>query len=481
MKSLVHQLRFNPLSVALVAAFVGALAWSLHSAQVVAGLTLTVAHNLLQLGGLSTVPLQLGVVADEQDVNKQILRALGEMSDRFKRFDGVAEEMKVIKEEQAKAQTTLTEFQKTLLAYQKHQIEKSAGRDVRRSFDGISDHTAKFLGGLYMLGSIEQAGKNMNSSTRELYRNEIKSILGIDIESKTALTSSDIPLPVAYSGDVVELVYQYGVARKVGTVLPLGGATFKLPKLSTSTTFSLIAGSGTVTEKSPATAWVTFTPEKFGGLVRMPSEIEEDSIVGMGQFLARYCARQIAQVEDYNFFRSTGGASGQDGTAEGLTKSVVTDTKFYYNGGTSSSGKTKQSDATLADFRTLRTVPSGAVLGRAKYFVHPTYESLFCSFNTSTSVTPYLAMGPNGPTLDGFPIVWVPDMPAYSTSASASLVHALFGDATFHYLGIRGGVRFDTSREAGFTTDEVLVRCLERLTVGKMATDCVAGLRNSAT
>ena len=481
MKSLVHKLRFNPLSVALAAAFVGALAFALQSAQVIAGLTLTVAHNLLQLGGLATVPLHLAVVADEQDVNKQILSSLSGLTERFKRFDGVAEELKLIKEDQTKAQATLTEFQKTLLAYQKHQIATNGGRDVRRSFDGISDQTAKFLGGLYMLGNIEQAGKHMNATTRELYRGEIKSILGIDIESKSALTSSDIPLPTNYSGDVVELVYQYGVARKVGTVLPLGAATFKLPKLSTSTTFSLIAGSGTVTEKSPATAWVTFSPEKFGGLVRMPSEIEEDSIVGMGQFLARYCARQTAQVEDYNFFRSTGAASGQNGTAEGLTKSVVTDSMFNYNGGASNSGKTAQSDATLADFRTLRTKPNGAVLGRAKYFVHPSYEALFCSFNTSSTVTPYLAMGPNGPTLDGFPIVWVPDMPAYSTSASASLVHALFGDATFNYLGVRGGIRFDTSREAGFTTDEVLVRCLERLTVGKMATDCVAGLRNSAT
>lgn len=421
-------------------------------------------------------PLALGVTADEA-----ILKAIADVNERFKRFDGVAEEMKLMKEEQNKTQASLTDFQKQLIAYQKHQLELSGGREVRRSHDGISDRTSKYLGGLYLLGSVEQAGAQMRSSVRELYRGEIKSILGFDIESKSALTSSDIPLPVDYSGDIVELVYQYGVARKVGTVLPLGAASFKLPKLTSSPTFGLIAGSGTVTEKSPQAGWVTFAAEKFGGLVRMPSEIEEDSIIGMGQFLVRYSARQMAQVEDYNFFRSTGGASGQDGTAEGLTKSVVTDTMFVYNGGASNSGKTAQSDATLADFRTLRTKPSGAILGRAKYYVHPTYEALFCTFNTSSTVTPYLATGPNGPTLDGFPIVWVPDMPAYSTTASASLVHALFGDASFNYLGIRGGMRFDTSREAGFTTDEVLVRALERLTIGKMATNCVAGLRNSAT
>lgn len=425
--------------------------------------------------GMRSPVFGLGITADEQ-----ILKGLSDLGDRFKKFDGVAEEMKVMKEDQSKLTTALTDVQKQLIAFQKERIN-AAGSNVRRSHDGISELTSRYLGGLYLLAEVEQRGKEMSSGKLELYRSEIKSILNIDIQAKTALTSSDIPLPVAYSGDVVELVYQYGLARKVGTVLPLGGASFKLPKLATSPTFGLIAASGTVSEKSPQTAWVTFTPEKFGGLIRMPSEIEEDSIVGMGQFLARYCARQMAQVEDYNFFRSTGAASGQDGTAEGLTKSVVTDSKFIYNGGASNSGKTKPSDATLADFRSLRATPSGAVLGRAKYYVHPTYEQLFASYNTSATVVPYIAAGANGPTLDGFPIVWVPDMPTYSTSATVSVVHALFGDASFNYLGVRSNMRFDLSREAGFTTDEVLVRALERFTIGKTATDCVAGLRCSAT
>jgi len=37
-------------------------------------------------------------------------------------------------------------------------------------------------------------------------------------------------------------------------------------------------------------AFVTFTAEKFGGLVRIPTEIDDDSIVPLGQFIARYSA-----------------------------------------------------------------------------------------------------------------------------------------------------------------------------------------------
>lgn len=434
-----------------------------------------------RLFGVRT-PFALAAVGEDvAEANREILRHLSALGDRMKKVDGLQDEFRLIKEEQNQVKTGLTELQKTMLAYQKHMVEQAGKTGTRTSHDGISNNTARFLGGLYLLASLKQDNEQrIKGETRRLYEEEIKSILGI--EAKTAVTTSDIPVPTLYSGDIVELVYEYGIARKVGTVLPLGSASFKLQKLTSSPTFGLIAASGTVTEKVPQAGWVTFNPEKFGGLIRLPSEIEDDSILGIGQFLARYSARQMAQVEDYNFFRSTGAASGQNGTAEGLTTSVVTDSKFYYQGGSSSSSKTKQSDMTLADLRSLRAVPSGAVLGRASYYMHPTYEAALVAFNNNTNGIVYVRGTAGSPaTLDGFPIVWVPDMPAYSTSTSASLVHVLFGDASYNYLGIRGAMRYDTSREAGFTTDEVLVRALERFTIGKMATDCVAGLRNSAT
>src|SRR5206468_2464873 len=124
------------------------------------------------------------------------------------------------------------------------------------------------------------------------------------------------------------------------------------------------------------------------------------------------------------------------------------------------------SDATLADFRALRNAStlSGIVLPRAKYYMHPTYEALLVTFNTSATVTPYQrANGTSPATLDGFEIVWINVLPAFSTSAAVGVVPVLFGDATYQYLALRGGIRFDTSREAAFATDEILIRALERL------------------
>lgn len=341
----------------------------------------------------------------------------------------------------------------------------------------VSEETARFFGAVAILKGLKQG-----TISGDGFEGIIKDVMGV--ETRTALTSSDIPLPVGYSGEVAELVGMYGTARRYGTVLPLGTGVVKLPRLKTDTTFGLISGSGTVTEKSPQTEWVTFTAEKFGGLIRLPSEMSEDSVVDIGQFLARYAARQIAYCEDWNFWRSTGAGSGLNGTAEGLTKSVATNSKT-----TTSTGLGSPSEFTLSHFRTLRGVPDASALRQGAYYLHPSFEALLATFNTSgnkpynpnaqiqgTGAQPFMV----GPTLDGFPIRWVDVLPVYTTSDALSTVHVLFGDVSFNYLGLRGDMRFDTSMEAGFGTDEILVRALERMTVGLMATGAVGGLITAA-
>lgn len=349
-------------------------------------------------------------------------------------------------------------------------VRRQQLRYVRSTKHGaISDDCARWLGGLVLLAAVNQ-GKAHGRDADRLLSLAADSML----VSKASLTTSDIPLPTEYSGEIVELVAEYGTARRYGTVYPLGAGTQKLPKVSTRPAFGLVAMSATVTEKSPQIAFVTFTASKWGGLVRLPAEIDEDSIVSMGQFLARYSAIEMAKLEDTVFWTADGSATYDN--LEGFTKAVVTLSKVEQL----ATGKTAPSDATLTNFRALRTKVDTAVLGRAAYYVHPTWEQHFAGFNSGGD-KPYVANGINGASLDGFPIRWVDVLPPYSTSASASTVFALFGDPSYMYLGTRGGMRFDTSREAGFTTDEILVRALERFTIGLMADGAVAGLQTAAS
>lgn len=411
---------------------------------------------------------------------KKVIAGVDALQGKITALEG---EVKLIKEtpEEIKRLKEEANAQRTILAkVEKHVANTRSGRGARAGF--VSDDCARHLGGVALLLGIK-GGQLAGGKARDFAEGMVKDIMGV--EARTALSSSDIPLPVAYSGEVAELVGVFGTARQYGTVMPLGAGSVKLPRLKTDTTFTLLSQSTAITEKSPQTEWVTFTPEKFGGLIRIPSELDEDSIVSIGQFVARYAARQMARAEDTQFWVSTGAASGINGTAEGLTKSVQTDSKT-----TLQTGLGSPSEMTLAHLRAVRSVPDASAIRFGAYYMHPTFEQKLASFNTGgdkpynpnaqiagTGAQPFV----NGPTLDGFPIRWVDVMPVYTTADALTTVHVLFGDASFNYLGIRGGMRFDTSTEAGFTTDEILVRALQRMTVGKMATGCMAGVLTAAS
>ncbi len=395
-------------------------------------------------------------------------------------MEALKKEFGLIKGEVEKITVEETEFRKAFLEFQKKQ---QAQHRIRRHREGeVSEDCARMLASYFILDGI-QRGLFQTGKQKDTVEGLFKDITGL--ECRTSLSSSDIPLPTLYGGEVAELVSMYGSARRFGTVIPLPALTFNLPRLGTDTAFTLLSASTAVTAKSPTVANVTFTAEKFGGLVTWPTELDEDSVVAIGQFLARYGARQFAKCEDQQFWVGTGGASGANGTAAGLTFNTITNSKVVQMAGTN----THYSDATLANFRALRAVPDEAAVQTGEYFLHTSFEQLLSGFNSSGNrpYNPNAQLGSNGnpfrtgPTLDGFPINWIPIMPAYSTSANVSKVFALFGDPSWQYLGIRRAPEVATSKEAGFTTDELMIRFTERLTVGLMALGAVAGLETAAS
>lgn len=405
-----------------------------------------------------------------KSLDEQIQESLGQINQRMAKIDNIESAIEKNKTDYDQVTKLLADVQKDMLDVRKLQLEVRSTAPRRKG--GVSESAAKYIGALFVRAGIEQGKFTDNSgNTPEKWRTYADAIIG-----KASVAASDIPLPTQYSGEVVELVGEYGVARNFATVFPLGAGVVKLPKLTTDPVFGLIASSGSVGEKVPQTAWVTFTAEKFGGIVRLPSEIDEDSIIAIGQFVARYAARQLAYLEDYQVFRSTGAGSGINGTAEGLTKNVVTDSKTL----ALATGDLAIADVTLAKVRALRAVVDAAALRNAAYYFHPTMEQKLAGFNTSGD-KPYQANGLNGATLDGFPIRWVDVMPVYSATDAAGTVFGLFGDISYQYLAVRGGVRFDVSRDVYFATDEIGMRALERMTTGKMATGAVAGLITAAS
>jgi len=341
----------------------------------------------------------------------------------------------------------------------------------------VTDGCALAFTGLFIHSCNLQGKWNKALGDQDMAIAKAAEYLGVE---KTALSSSNVPLPTLYVPQVVELVWTYGQFRANATVFPLGAGTVNLPQLATGEdAFSIIAVSGSVGEKRVTAQNVTFTAAKVGGIVRIPTEIEEDTFIPLGQFLARYVARRFAAYEDLFGFLG-------DGTSTYNSKYGVGPYCLNTNSGatcrTLASTKTHPTDATLADFRAMRGLVNAAVFkNKPKYYLNPTLDALLVTFNTSATVVPYVRRPDGTATLDGFEIVWVGAMQVYTSNAAASSYLAFFGDLSYWYLGERGTPRIETSREVYFATDEIGLRALERIDVNAMAPDAMSALQCAAS
>ncbi len=408
-------------------------------------------------------------------------KTLEDIATGFKGFtlsdDARKKEIEQLKDDQDRLQNDFRKYQKAVLG------KWGGAKSAPGPNEVVSPECAEYLSAVLIQCGLAQGKLSGHKHLTQLVEFSQKTLSlaqqqrsGMtDSEMKTALGSSDIPLPVGYGKEIVELVWKYGQFRNYATVYPLGASPTKLPKLKTSPQFGVIGQSAAITEKSPQAEYVTFTPFKSGGLIRIPSEIDADTLGVLGQFLARYIAREAAKWEDTVGFLGDG--TSTYGSVSGVGKKADTLGRKVQL----AASKTSPSDITLADFRFLRSKVDGAALMNAAYYMHISMESHLVTFNESIGVMPYLANGLLGSRLDGFPIRWVGVLPVFDTGANPSAYPVMFGDLSYWYLGERLNWDVQTSRDVFFSTDEIAMRALGRMDIQCMADAAMGVLQTAAS
>jgi len=299
----------------------------------------------------------------------------------------------------------------------------------------------------------------------------------LDLSTRAALTGTDIPLPIEYGSELRELISDFGVARRRMFPYPIGMGTARPARMGTRPAFGSIAMSAALGEKSPTITFASLESHKLGGVVRLPREIDEQSVVAMGQFLARYGAVEFARAEDVWAFLADG-----TGTYEGV-KGIVQVARDNGRGQALATTKTKPSDATLDDFRLLRTkVNKAALNGRlSAYYLDTTWETRLPAFRTSAEPNIYQRLPDGSAVLDGYPVVWTDVLEPYGTAASADKPIAVFGALSFWWMGEHGTPRIDTSEHVWFANDQLAVRFIEEIDFDYAATDATAALLTAAS
>jgi HK97 family phage major capsid protein len=337
----------------------------------------------------------------------------------------------------------------------------------------VSDDCARHIAAAF-IAHCEKSGKLEALCSAPSQRDALLSTARdtLNLTTRAAITTTDVPLPVEYSGELRELISDFGVVRRQMHPYPIGMGTARPARMGTRPTFGSIAMSAAIPEKSPQLGFASLESHKIGGVVRLPREIDEQSIVSMGQFLARYGAIEFARAEDQWGFLADGSAGFE--TVKGIVQIARDNAKTLVLAAT----KIKPSDATLADFRNLRTkVNKAALNGRlSAYYLDSTWEVQLPNFRTAAEPNVYQRLPDGSAIFDGYPVVWTDVLTPYSTSAANDQPLAVFGALSFWWMGEHGSPRIDTSEHVYFANDQLAVRFIEEIDFDYAANDATAAL-----
>lgn len=261
-------------------------------------------------------------------------------------------------------------------------------------------------------------------------------------------------VPTPLSNALINLLESYGVARQACRRIVMSAETWTVPKVAGHATVYYPAEAGAITASDMTFEQVQLVASKIAALVKMSTEVVEDSIVSIMDTVVQDIAYAVAIAEDENLFNGVAGginASGIKGDAG------VNDTNVA-------------SVAALAlDDLTAATVGIGnpIVGARNEWFMNSTlfHGPIRDLVNAAGGNTISDLEGGQRPSLLGYPVNFVSVLPGSSASASGDLL-AVFGDMSLgYYFGDRRSLSFKMLNELYAENDQVGVVATERIDI----------------
>ena len=272
-------------------------------------------------------------------------------------------------------------------------------------------------------------------------------------------------VPNIVASDLIWLREMYGVARRNSRIYPMSSDTLLVPSATASTTVYYPSEATAITASDITFGQVSLSAKKLAVLTIASKELGEDTVIDLGAALARDMAYAIAKEEDNACFNGDG--TSTYGSITGILKAVygLNATKANIAGvvlGAALSGAAF-SNFTLANFQSMvARLPTYA--DNAKWYMH---KDLF--FNGVADKL--IALGGNAildiqnayttaPTLFGYPIEWVQNMP--KTPAATTAV-AILGDLSKGVaFGDRRSMTVEVSDQVKFVEDALTYKATER-------------------
>jgi len=264
---------------------------------------------------------------------------------------------------------------------------------------------------------------------------------------------------------IIDLLETYGKLRANATVWPMGAGQTLIPKVDGLLTMYVPGEGGAITQATPTIPAITLVPKTLCGLTAYSTELEEDSLVALGELLAGLFARSCAYYEDLCGFIGDGTSTyfGFKGIAAALLavsstiasiKSLVVGTGNAY------------SELVLADFEKVPGIlPDKADDGNAKWYAHRYFfwTVMIRLALTSTSMASEVILGAGARQKQylGYPVEFTQVMPR--AEANSQICALLANLRQGFVLGTRGGIEIAQSEHRYFDQGLIGIRVRDRV------------------
>lgn len=271
--------------------------------------------------------------------------------------------------------------------------------------------------------------------------------------------------------DIIRLVEEYGVARRLCRVSPMGTDVRNRPRRTGGLTAYFVGESEAGTESTGSWDNVKLVAKDVMVLTRISNQLQADAMVSIGDSIAVEIALAFAKLEDDCLFLGDGTSTygGITGLATRLTD-VWTSTTTDSAGVVIATGNLI-SEAVLQDYvDVLMRVPSFAD-GRAVWLMNKFVagDALGLLAAAGGNTIRDLEQGRNAWKLLGYPIVPVASMPKTDTN---SQIFAMLGDVSLAAdFGDRAQMTISMSEHASvggqsvFERNQVAIRATERFDI----------------
>ncbi len=340
-----------------------------------------------------------------------------------------------------------------------------------QAFRGADAESRAYRSGMWARAVLFNDSKAQNwCQTRGIFDQNLRNAL-----AEGNNPSGGYLVPEEFSQAIIDLREVYGVFRKNARVIPMGRDTLLIPRYLSGLTTYFVGEGQTITDSTPQFNQVRLTAKKLAALCIMSTEVAEDAIINLGDWLARDMAYQFALKEDQCGFLGDGtstyggivGVAQKLNAAGGLAGAVVAAT-----------GHDTFEEIDAADLTAVMAKLPAYARPNAKWYVSASgHDLLFGRLMIGAGGNTIQTIGQGyQPTYLGAPVVLTQVLP-FSGDQSGNVM-VLFGDLSLAAtMGDRRDLTLMTTEHRYFETDQIAIRGTERfdINVHDVGTTTAAG------